>query len=244
MQRFIVLVLCLAIFSCNDNSKKNKTDKPDKPDTTRGKDPIVAAVNPILGYWVGFLGDNKININLENVNGKDIIGKSIAAGNYRDIKGSVEEGPEGYVIHMSEPGNDKYDGVFDFTIKKNGMVCSGSWKPNDKTLKEKIFTCSKKEFIYKPDSGLYPDASHKLLTEDDVANLIKSDLRSMRNSIYARHGYSFKLKDMRDLYDHEDWYIPVTTDVRNELTEIEKKNEALIKRYEKYAADHYDDFGR
>jgi hypothetical protein len=52
------------------------------------------------------------------------------------------------------------------------------------------------------------------------------------------------MKDIRGEFDHEDWYVPVSTDVRNDLTAIEKKNEALIKRYEKYAAEYYDDFGR
>ena len=242
MQRFILFILSVAIFSCNNNTPKETAKE--KTTVSDPATPVIATNNPLLGYWVGFLGDNKININLQQVNGKEITGKSIAAGNYRDIKGNIEENADAYSIHIAEPGDNKYDGVFDFTIKKNGMICSGSWKPNDKTLKEKIFTCSKKEFVYKPDAGLYPDASQKLLAEADLENLIKSDLRVMRNSIYARHGYSFKMKDMRDEYDHEDWYIPVTTDVRNDLTEIEKKNETLLKRYEKYAADHYDDFGR
>ncbi|MEP6676621.1 MAG: YARHG domain-containing protein [Ferruginibacter sp.] len=240
MQRFTLIFLCIAVLSCNNNTAKDTA----KDKTVAVTTPVIETTNPLLGYWVGFLGDNKLNLSLQQVNGKEISGKSIAAGNYRDIKGSIEENSDAYVIHMTEPGDDKYDGRFDFTIKKSGMVCSGSWVPNDKTMKEKIFTCSKKEFTYKPDAGLYPEASQKLLAEDDVANLIKSDLRLMRNSIYARHGYSFKMKDMRDEYDHEEWYIPVTTDVRNELTAIEKKNEVLLKRYEKYAADHYDDFGR
>jgi YARHG domain len=185
-----------------------------------------------------------VNINLESISGTNISGKSVAAGNYRDIKGTMTENREAYTIKMTEPGDDKYDGRFDFTITKNGMVCSGKWTPNDKNLKEKIFTCSKKEFLYKPDNGFFSNASQNLLKENDVANLIKSELRLMRNSIYARHGYSFKMQDMRAKFDHEDWYMPVSTDVRGQLTEIEKKNEALIKRYEKYAAEFYDDFGR
>ncbi len=243
MLRLIIVIICFAVVSCNDKSpEKNTGNNPAGP--TPASTVVNAALHPVLGFWIGFLGDNKININLQQVNGKEIVGKSIAAGNYRDIKGTIEESADAFKIRMMEPGDDKYDGTFDFTIKKAGMVCSGSWVPNDKTLKEKVFTCSKKEFIYQPDAGLFPEASQKLLTAEDLENLIKSDLRMMRNAIYARHGYSFKMKDVRSEYDREDWYIPVSTDVRNELTAIEKKNEVLIKRYEKYAAEYYDDFGR
>ncbi len=84
----------------------------------------------------------------------------------------------------------------------------------------------------------------RLLTSDDVNNLYKDDLRYMRNEIYARHGYSFKLKEVREWFDNEDWYMPVSTDVRKKLTAIEMKNEKLIKHFEKYAEDNYDDYGR
>ena len=49
---------------------------------------------------------------------------------------------------------------------------------------------------------------------------------------------------MRTAFEDLDWYIPDNTDVRAKLTALEKKNIELIKRYEKYAEDHGDDFGR
>lgn len=86
--------------------------------------------------------------------------------------------------------------------------------------------------------------SVKLLTKDDVENMYQGDLEVMRNSIYARHGYSFKHRRMRYVFDKIDWYIPVYDDVRNFLTEVEKKNIELIKRYEKHAEAYYDSYGR
>ena len=71
-----------------------------------------------------------------------------------------------------------------------------------------------------------------------------AELRIMRNEMYARHGYSFKLKDMQQYFDQQDWYMPVSTDVTGDLTKLEQKNEAMIKRYEDYTATHYDVFGR
>lgn len=88
------------------------------------------------------------------------------------------------------------------------------------------------------------NASKVLLKEDDVKNMYKADLEVMRNAIYARHGYSFQNRRMRYVFTRLPWYMPVSVDVRNDLTEIEKANEELIKRYEEYAETYYDYFGR
>lgn len=88
------------------------------------------------------------------------------------------------------------------------------------------------------------NASVQELKEADVKNLRKIDLEIIRNTIYARHGYTFKKRTYRQFFDYVDWYIPISTDVTASLTEVEKKNIALLNRFEKYAEDHYDSFGR
>lgn len=89
------------------------------------------------------------------------------------------------------------------------------------------------------------NASTEKLKKADVENMYKGDLELMRNAIYARHGYSFKNRKMRYIFDNlVDWYIPYTTDVRNDLTALEKENIALIKRYEEHAQMYYDSYGR
>jgi hypothetical protein len=42
----------------------------------------------------------------------------------------------------------------------------------------------------------------------------------------------------------QDWYVPNTVDVKGLLTDIEKKNVEMTKRYEKYAVDYGDEYGR
>jgi hypothetical protein len=75
--------------------------------------------------------------------------------------------------------------------------------------------------------------------------MYKADLEVLRNSIYARHGYSFKNPRMRTMFDQlVPWYMPVATDVTSQLTAVEKQNIALIKRYETHASKYYDSFGR
>ena len=66
----------------------------------------------------------------------------------------------------------------------------------------------------------------------------------MRQEIFARHGYCFSKKEFRQQFESEDWYVPDTTDIRGRLTDIEKKNIALIQRYEKYADEYGDGYGR
>jgi len=89
------------------------------------------------------------------------------------------------------------------------------------------------------------NASTEKLKKENVENMYKGDLELMRNAIYARHGYSFKNRKMRYIFDNlVDWYIPYATDVRNDLTVLEKENIALIKRYEEHASRYYDSYGR
>jgi len=88
------------------------------------------------------------------------------------------------------------------------------------------------------------NASATLLTRNEVANMKKADIFILRNAIYARHGYSFKNQQLRAFFDKQSWYIPVSADVKNEFTEIEKKNIELLLRFEKNAKEYYDEFGR
>ncbi|GGC92015.1 hypothetical protein GCM10011508_19040 [Flavobacterium lutivivi] len=88
------------------------------------------------------------------------------------------------------------------------------------------------------------NASTTLLSENDLKNLKKLELEIIRNTIFARHGYSFKKKSFRQFFDPVDWYIPVTDDMSGKLTLIEQKNIVLLNLFQKYAEDNYDSFGR
>lgn len=78
----------------------------------------------------------------------------------------------------------------------------------------------------------------------DLKNLRKLDLQIIRNTVFARHGYSFKKETYRQFFENTDWYVPVSNNVDADLTPLEKDNVALLARLEKYAEDHYDTFGR
>jgi len=85
---------------------------------------------------------------------------------------------------------------------------------------------------YSDDNNVSLALSTRLLTEDDLNGISKRKLRILRNEIYARHGYFFKSKDLRDYYSAKDWYHPQYNDVSNLLNTIEKRNVAFIQRHE------------
>lgn len=80
--------------------------------------------------------------------------------------------------------------------------------------------------------GDYKAASCKVLTEDDVKNLSKSELRLMRNEIFARYGYRFKSDDLRLYFTKKGWYSPERDNADEFLTDLEKRNIDLIRRFE------------
>lgn len=90
--------------------------------------------------------------------------------------------------------------------------------------------------------SIYPQASERLLNREDVENLSGWELKIMRNEIFARHGYIFKTEEMRNYFKYESWYVPVHDNVDNMLTDVEKKNIELIKRYESRLGNN--DFSR
>ena len=199
----------------------------------------------ILGSYVGAFGDNKITLLITKASGGAISGRSVVGGNDRPFDGSYAIEDASYVVTAQEPGDNKYDGVFSFKISASdpGSV-TGTWKPNDPKRPEKSYTLERKKFEYRPTVGQYSQASTRLLKTADVENMSKDELQFMRNEIFARHGYCFTKKDMRQMFENEEWYIPNTVDIRDLLTDVEKKNIALIKRYEKYADEYGDSYGR
>jgi hypothetical protein len=216
---------------------------------------------------------NKINISIDSINGTYVIGHSVVAGGMRPFIGKITKALDGtvkFVLH--EPGTDKYDGVFTAQLDIASKKIKGQWSSYDTSLAVTVrsFDLSHQTFSYQPhleieavfsevlnsynaktekfeaiteDAGKY-NASIIELKPELIENFYKWDLEIMRNAIYARHGYSFKNRKVRFFFDDVDWYIPVSIDVTKELTELEKKNIALIKRYEKHAEVYYDAFGR
>ncbi|MFC6268883.1 YARHG domain-containing protein [Frigoriflavimonas asaccharolytica] len=113
---------------------------------------------------------------------------------------------------------------------------------DEETGKSESYTTSKNRVA--SDAVFKINASKQKLTEKDLKNLRKLDLEIIKNSVFARHGYSFKKETFRYFFEQTDWYIPVSDNVDAEITPLEKENVALLARFTKYAEDKYDSFGR
>jgi len=302
MKQLSFVVSCaILLFAC-----KGKNNNAVQQDMVAADTSIkAAAIAPemytdLYGNWVGenvvtdydaekFKGQDvsRLNIVIKQITDSGVLAQSVVNGNSRLMHGSVTKTGDKYIFVMDEPGDDKYDGRFEFTIRADTL--SGTWSPYDKTLatKKTKYELTKKPFVYnanlmlpkdwdyvdyvnmKEKQEIYKDketgvtdtfvnafyrsasemvyeinSSKQKLTEKDVKNLRKLDLQILRNTIFARHGYTFKSRAVRQFFDQVDWYIPVSDNIEAELTQVEKDNIALLNRFEKYAEDNYDTFGR
>lgn len=76
-------------------------------------------------------------------------------------------------------------------------------------------------------------ASIQLLTDSDLQNKNKQDLATMRNEIFAAHGYIFKTDKWSDFFKTKEWYSPRFDNVDKYLTIIERENIKMIMKHEK-----------
>lgn len=113
---------------------------------------------------------------------------------------------------------------------------------DEETGKTETYTASKNRIA--SDAVFKINASKQKLTEKDLKNLRKLDMEIIKNSVFARHGYAFKKQTYRNFFEQTDWYIPVSNNVDQDLSPMEKENVALLNRFIKYAEDKYDSFGR
>jgi hypothetical protein len=87
------------------------------------------------------------------------------------------------------------------------------------------------------DGFILPDSSSRRLTDSDLWE-IQDDaylLRLARNEIYARHGRMFDDEELSEYFMYMDWYypeIPASDFSDDMLSQIEKDNIKLIKKYE------------
>ncbi len=73
----------------------------------------------------------------------------------------------------------------------------------------------------------------RYVTYADIAGLSSQQLRLLRNSIYAIHGYIFKSADLTRYFSRFDWYRPMTTNVTPaDFNKYEAYNVEFIRKNE------------
>ncbi len=81
-------------------------------------------------------------------------------------------------------------------------------------------------------SNPYAWLGQRLATENDLQGKSKADIRIMRNTIFAMHGYIFKTADMKAYFNKQAWYKASKSDVSAELSTIENQNVQFLKAHE------------
>ena len=131
--------------------------------------------------------------------------------------------------------SDKTNG--EFVIYDNGKkVVKGlkvynSWSGLTETGEYEIGTKSYPITDYY--SGEFTQASRRLLSKAELLKISKSDLKIIRNEIFARYGYKFNTGGEMDLYfKSQNWYSGQHDNVNDFLSDLEKANTKLILQIE------------
>lgn len=81
--------------------------------------------------------------------------------------------------------------------------------------------------------GTYPDASTRILRKEELASRTNEELHLMRNEIFARHSYIFKIPAVSRYFEKQPWYRKKHSSVSAMLSKIEIENIKLIQEYER-----------
>lgn len=112
------------------------------------------------------------------------------------------------------------------------------WNPTEQNyILDKSLTQDKLQNAYCPEdyfsyNGLTFSKLDSKLKDTDLKDLDKSQLRLMRNAVYARHGRIFKSVDLQSLWECYTWYKKNQNYSDSLLTDIDKYNIELIQKYE------------
>jgi serine/threonine-protein kinase len=82
---------------------------------------------------------------------------------------------------------------------------------------------------------LLADVSSRLLTESDLDGRSSWELRLIRNTPFARHGYKFHDHKLADYFSKQWWYIPETSDADSawkKMSATEQYNAQLVRSYQ------------
>jgi hypothetical protein len=182
----IIIALCYSflLLSCGSGENTPKIILPDPPKDLKyevtGSDSDKSNVKSIVGSWNGTLGGKNIVLTItENKDGV-VKGFNILEGNKRPLTGKSEDSGENYSLELKEPGDDKYDGVFNFEINKSTNKAEGKWK------------------AYKGNAQ-FPFNFQKVLTKNEVTKTnIDGDLTGYIEAVPGKYLFEIKKNEYTD----------------------------------------------
>lgn len=209
-----VLLLCASLFSCGGHAETPAADGGAAPAAG-----FVFDAKNFEGEYVGAFGDGHIVLVLSYVQGKNVSGYNVHKGLRRNLKGSLTETGGEYHFLLNEPGDNKFDGVFDFTLNPADFTGKGTWTPNDKavtkakpfTLKERVRDSSEDQF-----SGYWDGAEMLLIKPDGIVEMEywepvpgkadESEQHTLRGQWMAE-GETITIEWPKNSYNHGEKYV-------------------------------------
>ncbi|WP_035764964.1 YARHG domain-containing protein [Butyrivibrio sp. NC2002] len=107
-----------------------------------------------------------------------------------------------------------------------GMCGKRTTQKNEQQT-EKITVSTESEFIFE-------DSDKRFLTDDEVKNLSKDEIRIAINEIYARRGRAYETPELKEYFSSKSWYNPQysKSEFSEEVfNEYEKANIKLLVKY-------------
>ena len=128
MRSLSFFLLTLLFFSCNNG--------PEKPanvptaDSTVSYQPSDFDFKKLEGAYAGdFGGSGDIRLIIRHATGRHAVGYSLHKGLRRNFSGSMQAEDGRFSFSLAEPGDNKYDGTFRFTIDTTNFALKGDWTP-------------------------------------------------------------------------------------------------------------------
>jgi len=128
--KYLPALLLLGFFSCKT---KNTDTTVSAADSAANQKLFIPAypVNKLEGTYTGNFDQGYITIVLNYISGKNVSGYNLHKGIRRNINGSLQQQGESFTFTLKEPGDNPFDGTFEFTIDTTKFSMNGRWIPND-----------------------------------------------------------------------------------------------------------------
>ncbi|MEN9440401.1 MAG: hypothetical protein RLZ33_477 [Bacteroidota bacterium] len=106
-------------------------------------------LDTLKGIYIGDFGGEDIRVIITHVGKNHIVGFNLFKGLRRNISGTYINKGDTVSMTLAEPGDDKYDGIFEMDLFTADFSIKGKWKSNSGKIASKNFKLSKiVEFDY------------------------------------------------------------------------------------------------
>tara|TARA_R110000737_G_scaffold350514_1_gene389721 strand:+ start:3086 stop:3877 length:792 start_codon:yes stop_codon:yes gene_type:complete len=97
----------------------------------------------LKGTYFGDFSGSDIRITITFISNKHVVGYNVYKGLVRNLSGNVTEDAESIMLYLEEPGDNKFDGIFQLNVNKNTLETSANWDHFGKTISSKYFDLHK-----------------------------------------------------------------------------------------------------